>query len=562
MFVLVAQAASMPTAPVISVVAVSSSAISITLVTPSTEPTYGIGSYTLYYGTSATGPFASVPGILTFPFTLSGLIGATQYFIRAAGVDQSANTKASPPSPIVSITTSGGGGKAALRMAVTWIGGNQISAYNSSQFQTFASKCSVGLLTWAPGWDSNGISPHPLRDIMGSIKALATAAGRTPPKLGVYFDPTFMITTLDSKLNTAMLNNFWFLYSTYHSGSLVTSSQGYRFGNYTAGSQVDGGTGLNAQQWLVAYLNDWIINGGVLNLGTAPNVANPNVDFIQFDDGYITLPATGDWGRTGSGASGSAASFRAAYAAMGNALRATNGKMFGFNTGQCGAQLGSPFPEYLGLADIGFMDQMIGTNNTYEYNSSIANFIKDYQLQSTAVKAGNDLVFGHYSVSASNGSDGVTFDSSGNVLTRSPAWQGMRHAIAAMGCLGNGLYSPGLDGSNNAGQAIIWPDAMAVNVSNRQAYTYPNVDAGLGWTGPWVDPAQTAPWQNGVYRRRAQFATVYWNQRGNGSRTVTFDSGTPVQAHYLGVQNPSYDNGNVITGMTFGDRDGAILCNQ
>jgi hypothetical protein len=124
------------------------------------------------------------------------------------------------------------------------------------------------------------------------------------------------------------------------------------------------------------------------------------------------------------------------------------------------------------------------------------------------------------------------------------------------------LYSPGLDGSNNAGQAIIWPDAMAVNVSNRQAYTYPTVDAGLGWTGPWVDPAQTAPWQNGVYRRRAQFATVYWNQRGNGSRAVTFDSGTPVQAHYLGVQNPSYDNGNVITGITLGDRDGVILCNQ
>jgi hypothetical protein len=309
-----------------------------------------------------------------------------------------------------------------------------------------------------------------------------------------------------------------------------------------------------------------MINGGALGLANGPNVANPNLDFINADDQYTAIPAAGDWDRSGgvtSGDSGATANtaFRVSLAALASAFRSANGKLYTGNTGQVGAHPAGTYPEYLGLYDIGFMDQQIGTYQTNE-PYSIANFIADYQAQSAAVVAGGPLVFGHYNVSPTDGSDAVTFDGSGNVLTRSPAWQGMRHAVAACGVLGDGGYSPSANIGNTAQQTPIWPDCMAVNRANRQAYTYPNVDAGLGWTGPWIDPPQTVAWKSGVWRRRAQYATVYWNPRGKGTRTVAFDGDTPLQAHYLGIQNPGYDNGNVITGITFADRDGVILCNQ
>ncbi len=107
MFVLVAQAATHPTAPTISAAALSASQIQLTLVTPSTEPNYGIGHYRIYYSTiSGSGPFTLLDGnALSFPYLWSGVSFGTQYWLEVSGVDNSPNQKESPFSSVVTVTT-------------------------------------------------------------------------------------------------------------------------------------------------------------------------------------------------------------------------------------------------------------------------------------------------------------------------------------------------------------------------------------------------------------------------------------------------------------------------
>ena len=76
------------------------------------------------------------------------------------------------------------------------------------------------------------------------------------------------------------------------------------------------------------------------------------------------------------------------------------------------------------------------------------------------------------------------------------------------------------------------------------------------WLGNAIDPPQTTPWQNGVYRRRFQNGMVLVNPRGNGDRTVTIGAG---YKRFKGNQDPVYNNGQVATTVVLRDRDGILL---
>jgi len=105
--VLLAQAASNPTAPVVSVSTVSTSAIQVSLTTPSTEPTWGIGGYDIAYSSlGPSGPFTTITILANqFPYQISSLNPGTTYYVVCRGYDNSANNQRSPPSPVVSTTT-------------------------------------------------------------------------------------------------------------------------------------------------------------------------------------------------------------------------------------------------------------------------------------------------------------------------------------------------------------------------------------------------------------------------------------------------------------------------
>jgi|HubBroStandDraft_3_1064219.scaffolds.fasta_scaffold19931_2 hypothetical protein len=105
---LAALAARQPTVAAISATAVSSSAISIALVTPSVEPITGIAFYILYRSASG-GPFVPVQDISpsAFPYTDPNLQPSTAYTYFVEAVNNSPNKDTSDASAMVSATTSG-----------------------------------------------------------------------------------------------------------------------------------------------------------------------------------------------------------------------------------------------------------------------------------------------------------------------------------------------------------------------------------------------------------------------------------------------------------------------
>ncbi|MDQ3776263.1 MAG: hypothetical protein M3461_18855 [Pseudomonadota bacterium] len=80
--------------------------------------------------------------------------------------------------------------------------------------------------------------------------------------------------------------------------------------------------------------------------------------------------------------------------------------------------------------------------------------------------------------------------------------------------------------------------------------------ANTKWLGMAVDPPQTSPWQNGVYRRRFQNGMALVNPRGNGNRTVTLE---PGYKRFLGKQAGATNNWNPASSITLQDRDGILL---
>lgn len=76
------------------------------------------------------------------------------------------------------------------------------------------------------------------------------------------------------------------------------------------------------------------------------------------------------------------------------------------------------------------------------------------------------------------------------------------------------------------------------------------------WLGAAIDPPQTAPWQNGVYRRRFRNGMALVNPRGNGDQTITVGPGF---TRFKGGQDPVQNNGGPAATVLLKDRDGILL---
>jgi hypothetical protein len=67
-----------------------------------------------------------------------------------------------------------------------------------------------------------------------------------------------------------------------------------------------------------------------------------------------------------------------------------------------------------------------------------------------------------------------------------------------------------------------------------------------------------------VWLREFQNGVVLWNPKGNGARTVNVaglisPAGHTGLKHIAGTQDPTVNNGHVVTSVTLQDRDGVIL---
>jgi hypothetical protein len=95
--------------------------------------------------------------------------------------------------------------------------------------------------------------------------------------------------------------------------------------------------------------------------------------------------------------------------------------------------------------------------------------------------------------------------------------------------------------------------AYAANGSYSSASWYDEFNVNLGAA---LQPAVTAAYQNGVYRRDFQNGIVLVNPRGNGTQTVTL-GGTFHKI--VGTQDPATNNGQAVTSVSLNAADGLVL---
>ncbi len=79
---------------------------------------------------------------------------------------------------------------------------------------------------------------------------------------------------------------------------------------------------------------------------------------------------------------------------------------------------------------------------------------------------------------------------------------------------------------------------------------------GTNWLGEAIDPPQSLPWQNGVYRRRFQNGMALVNPKGNGEQTVDVQ---PGYSRFTGIQQATVNNGRPASSLTLPDGSGLLL---
>jgi len=92
------------------------------------------------------------------------------------------------------------------------------------------------------------------------------------------------------------------------------------------------------------------------------------------------------------------------------------------------------------------------------------------------------------------------------------------------------------------------------NYSN--VYWFDEFDINLGKA---ITSPQLSPWQKGVYRRDFENGIALVNPKGNGTQTITLESGFK---RLLGTQDPVHNNGKSVTTLTLNDRDGIVLVRE
>jgi putative glycosyl hydrolase-like family 15 (GHL15) protein len=91
------------------------------------------------------------------------------------------------------------------------------------------------------------------------------------------------------------------------------------------------------------------------------------------------------------------------------------------------------------------------------------------------------------------------------------------------------------------------------NASYSSASWYDEFNVNLGAA---LQPAVTAAYQKGVYRRDFQNGIVLVNPRDNGTRTITLGG---TFRKILGTQDPATNNGQAVTAVTLNAADGLVL---
>jgi hypothetical protein len=440
-----------------------------------------------------------------------------------------------------------------------------------SAFQTWASKIQLNILggNWE-GWEQ--AAGRTKEQVIAGIKSQSSVSSRVYQYVNMNESPfpcgnahglspcsASWFPTYQDKVDA--MN--WWVYEVGTSGTPANSTWNTAWGliDMTSAAPVDTATGLGPYGWAAMYANNYFHLGCTGDPVWCPGVSSspaPSLDGFYLDNVMYEPRANGDWLRNGTTQSDSASAVGTAvrtgelsfFTEMNQLFPATHWANADFADP---ADANAPFDGALGAQEFQSPSGYSWAIETWGGGLAMQTYYA-HQYSTLASPAYLDFA----AAFNPDGSDGLTYDSNGNALTSSPAYQGMRHALAA--CLmGNGYFEV-----NGEGSTENWFDELAVDPSTGAALSYPNVDSGLGYLGQPVASAagawQTAAWQKGVWKREFQNGIALWNPKGNGAQTVSLAGLGPLR-QIKGTQAPSVNAGAVVTSgtVTLQDRDGLIL---
>jgi hypothetical protein len=371
----------------------------------------------------------------------------------------------------------------------------------------------------------------------------------------------------------------WWVHPTSTTGAPITDPQSSQkwLVDLGADAPVDPATGLGPYAWAAKYVNDLFHLGRYAGTSSAASLDGFFLDNVLIDpaDGMGNT-ANGDWMRDGTTQAHNAAS---TYSAVMKGERSfytylqtawpdsqqlgNGGTSFGLavpgsysgTDATLNSQILACTSPLSGVMQGGDFEHAIGKTYSIEYYGGSLDLQKWYQTAMNNFGGSKLMLFSQGNVQA-NGSDPLTFNSSQQPATYSPAWQGARYGITAA-LMNNGYYFADY-GSYDA-----------ETVDNRRWFDeYDNAGAGVGYLGQPVAGSagnpQTTAWSNGVWMREFKNGVVLWNPKGNGVQTVNVSgllstAGRAGLKHIAGTQDPAVNNGQVVTSVALKDRDGVIL---
>jgi hypothetical protein len=261
---------------------------------------------------------------------------------------------------------------------------------------------------------------------------------------------------------------------------------------------------------------DWITKWYVSNYYDVM----PHIDGFFMDNVFVQPNVAGDWYRDNTLLQPSdpraQAAIQAGYERYFSLVRTLMpGKYQIGNVAEWGQS--GPVPAgYVGMADGGLMEAMIGASWSIEGWGGWQEMMNQYTRVMNALKAPKLAIFNQY---------GSPTD-----------YQSFRYGFAS--CLMNNAYYSFTNPANGY-TGVVWFDEYNANLGEPVAASPP-----------------TAAWQKGVWRRDFTNGIALVNPKGNGPQTVSL-GGTFVKIK--GTQDPAVNNGETVTSVTLQDRDGIIL---
>jgi hypothetical protein len=416
--------------------------------------------------------------------------------------------------------------------------------YDNAAVIAHAALDDVYIIATTNGWQSSHSMTVP------TVEAEIASQSVRGTKIISYFDPLYMQYASPAFLAQMNRTNFW-LRQGWPNGSISIYNSAQAANVYPGGPAGVGGRTF--VQYVADYNVDWMYNGNAAGLSTdGKDVVNSALAGVYMDDVAPQQPATGDWARTGAAVSGTAVQVRTAYLQIAQRFRQDKPGLLMFANLSGGQDPRNVITEYVGQFDGGVMEHMTGLTWSIENIGGDASLgVTAYKKQMSMLNSNQLGIFA--AEMYQNGTDD---------MDRAVPYRAFRHAFAMCLVVGNALCAPTTANRYSAtGDAALWFDEESVNLATRQPYTKPDASAapGLGYLGTAVDPPQTAPYQNGYWRRRFQNGEVWWSPRQASAGTINF--GRTVY-FIKGTEAPGFNNGGSGTTHSIDKRDGIIVLYQ